>query len=74
MYEGIDDNKPYGKERIIYYEYNDESKKLRIKELLEKINAAPEKKIVLRDLSEENKLYIISLNSIFDALVEKNKI
>ena len=72
MYEGIDDNKPYGKERIIYLEFNDNSKKLKIKELLENINAAPEKKIVLRD--EGNKLYIISLNSIFDALVEKNKI
>ena len=74
MYEGIDDNKPYGKERIIYLEFNEESKKLRIKELLEKINAAPEKKIVLRDIEGGNKLYIISLNSIFDALVEKNKI
>ena len=74
MYEGIDDNKPYGKERIIYLEYDENSKKLKIKELLEKINAAPEKKIVLRDAEEGNKLYIISLNSIFDALVEKNKL
>ena len=49
MYEGIDDNKPYGKERIIYLEYNEESKKYKIKELLEKINAAPEKKIVFRE-------------------------
>ena len=74
MYEGIDDKKPYGKERIIYLELNEESKKLKIKELLEKINAAPEKKIVLRDKEGGNKLYIISLNSIFDALVENNKI
>ena len=74
MYEGIDDNKPYGKERIIYYVYDDKSKKLKIKKLLEQINAAPEKKIVLRDIEGGNKLYIISLNSIFDALVEKNKI
>ena len=74
MYEGIDDNKPYGKERIIYLEFNEDSKKLRIKELLEKINAAPEKKIVLRDKEGGNKFYIISLNSIFDALVENNKI
>ena len=73
MYEGIDDNKPYGKERIIYLEYNEDSKKLKIKELLEKINAAPEKKIVLNDKEGNNKLYIISLNSIFDVLVEKNK-
>ena len=74
MYEGIDDNKPYGKERIIFLEYNEESKKLKIKELLEKINASPEKKIVLRDKEGGNKLYIISLSSIFDVLVEKNKI
>ena len=74
MYEGIDDNKPFGKERIIYYVYDETSKKLKIKELLEQINAAPEKKIVLRDIEGGNKLYIISLNSIFDALVEKNKI
>ncbi len=73
MYEGIDDNKPYGKERIIYLEFNEESNKLKIKELLEKINASPEKKIVLRDKEGRNKLYIISLNSIFDALVENNK-
>ena len=74
MYEGIDNSKPYGKERIIYLEYDENSKKCKIKELLEKINAAPEKKIVLRDAEEGNKLYIISLNSIFDALVEKNKL
>ena len=74
MYEGIDDNKPYGKERIIYLEYNDDSKKLKVKELLEKINAAPEKKIVLSDKEGNNKLYIISLSSIFDVLVENNKI
>jgi len=36
MYEGIDDNKPYGKERIIYFEFNEDSKKLKIKEFLEK--------------------------------------
>jgi chemotaxis protein histidine kinase CheA len=73
MYEDIDDNKPYGKERILYLLYNDETKKYRIKDLLEKINAAPEKKIVIR-FTEENQLYIISLNSIFNALVEKNNI
>ena len=72
MYKEIDENKPYGKQRIIYLEYNEESKKLKIKHLLEDINSAPEKKIVLRDTEEGNKLYIISLNSIFDVLVEKN--
>ena len=74
MYEGIDDDKPLGKERIIYLEYNDTTKKYRIKELLEKINGAPEKKIVLKNKKEndENIFYIISLKSIFDVIVEMN--
>ena len=33
MYEGNDDNKQYEKERIIYLEYNEDSKNLKIKEL-----------------------------------------
>ena len=73
MYEGIDNDKPYGKERIIFLEYNDENKKLRIKELLEKINGAPEKKIILKDEEGGNKLEIISLKNIFDVLVEINE-
>ena len=73
MYDDIDDEKPYGKERIIYLEYNEESKKLKIKYLLEKINGAPEKKIVLKDKEDGNKLYIISLKSVFDTLVEINE-
>ena len=73
MYEGIDDDKPYGKERIIFFEYNNENKKLRIKQLLEKINGAPEKKIVMIDKEGGNKLEIISLKNIFDVLVEMNE-
>ena len=73
MYEGIDDDKPYGKERIIFLEYNKKKKKLRIKELLEKINGAPEKKIILKDEEGGNKLEIISLKNIFDVLVEMNE-
>ena len=73
MYEGIADEKPYGKERIVYLEYNDEAKKLKIKYLLETINGAPEKKIVLKDIEDGNKLYIISLKSIFDTVVEMNE-
>jgi hypothetical protein len=73
MYEGIENDKPYGKERIIYLEYDDESKKLSVKGLLEKINGAPEKKIILKVKEDGNKLYIISLKSIFDALVEMNE-
>ena len=74
MYEGIDDDKPYGKERIIFFEYNDENKKLRIKQLLEKINGAPEKKIVMIDKEGGNKLEIISLKNIlvcFDNIFPK---
>ena len=74
MYEGIDGDKPLGKERIIYLEYNETTKKYKIKELLEKINGAPEKKIVLKNVKEngENLFYIISLKSIFDVIVELN--
>jgi hypothetical protein len=74
MYEGIDGDKPLGKERIIYLEYNDITKKYKIKELLEKINGAPEKKIVLKNEKEigNNLFYIISLKSIFDVIVEMN--
>jgi hypothetical protein len=57
MYEGIDSEKPLGKERIIYLEYNDITKKYKIKELLEKINGAPEKKIVLKYKEDENSLF-----------------
>ena len=73
MYEGIDDAKPFGKKRIIFLEYNNDSKKLRIKELLEKINGAPEKKIIIKDKDDGDKLYIISLKNIFDVVVEMNE-
>ena len=73
MYEGIDSEKPLGKERIIYLEYNDITKKYKIKELLEKINGAPEKKIVLKYKEDDNNLFfIISLKSIFDVIVKMN--
>lgn len=73
MYEGIDSEKPLGKERIIYLEYNDITKKYKIKELLEKINGAPEKKIVLKYKEDENNLFfIISLKSIFDVIIKMN--
>ena len=72
MYEGIEEGKPYGKERIIFLEYNDETKKIKIKNLLERINGAPEKKIVLVNKEEGNKLEFISLKNIFDVIVEMN--
>ena len=72
MYEGIEGEKPYGKERIIFLEYNEESKKIKIKNLLERINGAPEKKIVLINKEDGNKLEFISLKNIFDVVVEMN--
>ena len=72
MYEGIEEGKPYGKERIIFLEYNDETKKIKIKNLLERINGAPEKKIVLVNKNDGNKLEFISLKNIFDVIVEMN--
>ena len=72
MYEGIEEGKPYGKERIIFLEYNDETKKIKIKNLLERINGAPEKKIVLVNKEDGNKLEFISLKNIFDVIVEMN--
>ena len=66
LYEGIGDEKPYGKQRIIYLEINDENRRLNIKELMEKLNNSIEKKIVLYD---KEKLYLISLKSIFGAIV-----
>ena len=48
------------------------TKKIKIKNLLERINGAPEKKIVLVNKEEGNKLEFISLKNIFDVIVEMN--
>ena len=69
MYEGIDDEKPYGKQRLILLELNDETKQIKIKEIFEKINISPEKKIIVFDKNNGNKIYIISLKSIFETIV-----
>ena len=69
MYEGIDDEKPYGKQRLILLELNDETKQIKIKEIFEKINISPEKKIIVFDKNNGNKVYLISLKSIFDTII-----
>ena len=69
MYEEIVDEKPYGKQRLVLLEMCEQVKQLKIKEMFEKVDISPEKKIVIIDINEGNKLYIISLKSIFDSLV-----
>ena len=69
MYDEIDDEKPYGKQRLILMELNEEIKQIKIKEIFEKINISPEKKIIVYDKNDGNKIYIISLKSIFETIV-----
>ena len=72
LYEGVDDEKPYGKNRIAYLELNDTTKTFYVKELIENLNCSIEKKIVIYDPNDNNKLYLISLKTIFKAIVEFN--
>ena len=70
LYKDIDEEKPYGKNRVIYMELNDKNKSFYIKELIEKINCSIEKKIILYDSKNNSDLYLISLKTIFRAIVE----
>ena len=70
LYKNIDEEKPYGKNRIIYMELNDANKGFYVKELFEKLDCSLEKKIVLYDPNDDYKLYLISLKTIFRAIVE----
>ena len=72
LYDDVDDEKPYGKNRVVYLELNDTSKTFYVKELIEKLNVSIEKKIVLFDPNDINKLFLISLKTIFKAIVEFN--
>ena len=72
LYKDIDDEKPYGKNRVVYLEINDNTKTFYVKELIEKLNCSIEKKIVLIDPNNNNKLFLISLKTIFKAIVEFN--
>ena len=71
MYKDIDDEKPYGKNRIAFLELNDTTKTFYVKELIENLNSSIEKKL-LYDKNDNNKLYLISLKTIFKAIVEFN--
>ena len=70
IYKDIDEEKPYGKNRVIFLELNDKNKSLYVKELIEKLNCSIEKKIVIYDPSNNNNLYLISLRTIFRAIAE----
>ena len=72
LYKDIDDEKPYGKNRIAYLELNDTTKTFYVKELIENLDCSIEKKIVIYDPNDKNKLYLISLKTIFKAIVEFN--
>ncbi len=70
LYKDIDEEKPYGKNRIIYLELNDKTKAYYVKELIEKLNCSIEKKIVIYDPNDNNIIYLISLKTIFRAIVD----
>ena len=70
LYKDIDEEKPYGKNRVCYLELNDKNKTLYVKELIEKLNCSIEKKIIIYDPSDNNNLYLISLKTIFRAIAE----
>ena len=72
LYEDIDDEKPYGKNRVVYLELNDTTKTFYVKELIERLNCSIEKKIVLIDPNDNKKLFLISLKTIFKAIFEFN--
>ena len=76
LYKDIGAEKPYGKERIILMELNDENKHYKLKELLEKLNASPEKKIILyeNNRNEDIKFSIISLKTLFNSVIEYKNI
>ena len=76
LYKDVDEEKPYGKNRVIYMELNIKNRQFYIKELLEQLNCSIEKKIVLYEPNNNSNLYLISLKTIFKAIVEfqsKNK-
>ena len=70
LYKDIDEEKPYGKNRIIYLELNDKNKSLYVKELIEQLYCSIEKKIIIYDPSDNTNLYLISLRTIFKAIAE----
>ena len=70
LYKDVDEEKPYGKNRVIYLELNEKNKAFFVKELIEKLNNSIEKKIIIYDPNDNTNLYLISLKTIFRAIVE----
>ena len=73
IYKDVDETKPYGVNKIIFIEINEENEKLTIKELIEELNCSISKKIVLyskQNETEFNKLYIISPKTIFISIID----
>jgi hypothetical protein len=62
LYEGIDLDKPLGKDRIICCEENS----ICMKDIFEKMIICPERKIFIK--TENSKLGIITLSDIFNVL------
>ena len=70
LYKDIDEEKPYGKNRVIYLELNEKNKAFYVKELIEKLNSSIEKKIIVYDPNDNSNIYLISLKTIFRSIVE----
>jgi len=64
LYEGIDDEKPLGKERIKYI--NIKKEKYTMKQIFELLNASPEKKIIVNTGDD---LSLITLSNIFKSVL-----
>ena len=64
LYEGIDDEKPLGKERIKYI--NIKKEKYTMKQIFELLNASPEKKIIINTGDDYS---LITLSNIFKSVI-----
>ena len=64
LYEGIDNEKPLGKERIKYIDIKKE--KYTMKQIFELLNASPEKKIIINTGDDYS---LITLSNIFKSVI-----
>ena len=62
LYEGIDDEKPYGKKRIV--ELRDDTD---LKEVFEKMSSSPERKLIITN--DSNNIGVVALYDIFKKLL-----
>ena len=66
LYEGVDDEKPYGKKRIIELTSDD----IDLKQVFEKLSVSPERKMIVKNANYNNaKVGVIALYDIFKKLV-----